>query len=386
MFEFTTQSVYNNISVATPDEIKAGAKDYNVIDNSQGDYKPYIRIGNTRFDKGQIVRIDVRNPSKEQLAKVTFDLQKIIDKIPEEYDQITGRIALYIGLSMNSQDSFYSNDFVYKGKPFFIEFPVNKTDSVDVLAKRVKKIADKYLLLQTQEKILDVIATANAAVEADAQNNIEASDATGEITFKGTNGYQQIRKAVLQWFNPEAKSVDCCTNQGDFENIVVGIPVTWTITKGETIDADTLTEGDPYEGTLADDESEVAILPGLEAFGDYNWIIHNLRLPTLANTHFWSPTKNEMPIPGQYYTQITVTMRDTNKGTAGNDIGQVTTCQTTHVLYVVGTVNTEAAASDSDTNAQKVFGLLKALTNEQVTPEDKVNNTADTKFNAPFEN
>jgi len=131
-------------------------------------------------------------PTKESLASVTFDLAPLIEKVSDEDGpaEITGRIALYIGLSMNSQDSFYANDFVYKGKPFYVEFPVKKADTVDVLAKRVKKIADKFLLFQFEEKVLDVTADASAAVEADAGNSIEAADATGSIVFTGVNGYQ----------------------------------------------------------------------------------------------------------------------------------------------------------------------------------------------------
>ena len=53
---------------------------------------------------------------------------------------------------MGSQDSFYSNALVYKGKPFYVEFPVKSTDTADVIAKRVKAIADKHILFETGEK------------------------------------------------------------------------------------------------------------------------------------------------------------------------------------------------------------------------------------------
>jgi hypothetical protein len=72
------------------------------------------------------------------------------DIIPTTANEATtGRIVLYIGLSMNCQDPFYANDFVYKGKPLFIEFPVKYGETADTVAKRVKAIADKYLLFQT---------------------------------------------------------------------------------------------------------------------------------------------------------------------------------------------------------------------------------------------
>jgi hypothetical protein len=117
------------------------------------------------------------------------------DVIPSE-GETTGRIALYLGLSMGSQDSFYSNALVYKGKPFYVEFPVKSTDTADVIAKRVKAIADKYILFETGEKdkILNVSITATAAVGADPG---PAADAVGTVTFTGVNGYQLIKKALL---------------------------------------------------------------------------------------------------------------------------------------------------------------------------------------------
>lgn len=365
MFEFTTQSVYNDIIKSEVSTGQVPDKGANLIVTTGK--TPAIRIGNTRFTEPQIQSIEVKAPSEESLAKVTFDLSKIIAKIPEDVNEITGRIGLYIGLSMNSQDSFYANDFVYKGKPFFIEFPVKSTTT----AKDVKKIVDKYMLLMTDEKILNVVAG-----EDETGNDPQGDDNSEMITFEGVNGYQQIRKAVLQWYNPEAKSVDCCTNQGDYETIVTGVPVIWTIGEDGKADAgdtekvyDGITEG----GRNLDSDTETAILPGLEAFGDYNWIIHNLRLPTLANTYFWSPTKNEMPIPGASYTQFIITMRDINKGTAGNDIGQVTTCQTTHVLYVIGKYD-----SSEDSPAKTVYTALNTLASS------KIATTADDNLEEPF--
>jgi len=128
----------------------------------------------------------VKNPSVESLATVTFDLAPIVAKVTgnEAPNEVTARIALYIGLSMNSQDSFYANDFVYKGKPLYIEFYAKKGEGVDVVAKRAKAIADKYMLFTTPQRILDVTINATAA---DSDNDTEAA---GSITFTGVDGYQ----------------------------------------------------------------------------------------------------------------------------------------------------------------------------------------------------
>ena len=367
MFSFTTQTVYNQISTS-------GAHK-NLIDNSGDSKTPSLRIGNTRFDAANITSIQIKAPSAEQLAEVTFDMTDIIPQTGET----TARIVLYLGLSMGSQDSFYSNALVYKGKPFYIEFPVKASDTADVVAKRVKAIADKYILFQTgeKEKILDVAYTATAAVAADPGNNIEAADAVGTVTFTGVNGYQLIKKALLQKYDPAAHTVDCCSNQGDFITVKTGVPVIYKIVDGAVKTKDG--SGKQYIINEAGEEVElgtdqVAILPGLEAFGDYNWIIHNLRLPTAANTGFWSPAKqaDELPIVGQSYTQFIITMCVERDGIAGTVVGDRATSVTTHVLYVAGKY------TQSGTPAYTVYTKLNSLKSAAIAT------TADTKLVNPF--
>lgn len=311
MFNFTTQTVYNSI-VATE-----GAKDRNlwVVTGK----KPALRIGNTRFDADDVLDIQIKNPTPENLASVTFDMSKVLLSNDSVDNEITARIALYLGLSMNSQDSFYANDFVYKGKPLFVEFPVKKGDTAAAVASKVKAIADKFLLFMTEEKILNV--TVNG----------------GNVTFTGVNGYQIIKKAALQIYNPAAKQIDCCSDQGEYEDVVIGVPVVYTAANGVVSVTDKKLNAAGEQEDLAD--NEVAIAPGIEAFGDYNWIIHNLRLPTLANTNFWAPTRTEMPAIGQVYTQFIVRILKERDGIMGEIVGARGTSVTTHVLYVAGKVS-----------------------------------------------
>ena len=400
MFSFTTQTVYNQISTT-------GAHK-NLIDNSGESKVPSLRIGNTRFDAATITSIQIKAPSAEQLGSVAFDMN---DVIPAE-GETTGRIAIYLGLSMGSQDSFYSNALVYKGKPFFVEFPVKATDTADVVAKRVKAIADKFILFQTgeKEKILDVTfeaAAGSAAVPAvlyedateyntakgtsltaeqfaaldDAEKvktpAVPAEGAEGVVTFACVNGYQIIKKAELQTYDPKAHTIDCCADQGDFITIKTGVPVIYKIVDGEIKTKDS--EGKQYFLDEAGTETElgadqIAILPGLEAFGDYNWIIHNLRLPTAANTGFWAPAKQagELPIVGQSYTQFIITMCVDRDGIAGTVVGDRATSVTTHVLYVAGDYNT------ASTPANTVYTKLNALKGSAIAT------TADTKLANPY--
>ena len=313
MFNFTTQTVYNSIETT-------GANKNMYIATG---VKPVLRIGNTRFDAEDILDVQVKLPTVESLASVTFDMADILIDSESTDTEITARIALYIGLSMNSQDSLYANAYLYKGKPLYVEFPVKKSDTADVVAKRVKAIADKYFLFMAENKILDV--------------TIDVTDGeAGTVTFTGVNGYQQIKKAALQKFDPEAVAVDCCSNQGAFVDVKVGVPVMFqTDATGAVTSLSKVFDGVTKGGRdLTDDEVE--ILPGLEAFGDYNWIIHNLRLPTAANTTFWAPTRNEMPVVGQRYTQFIVRICKQRDGIMGEIVGARGTSVTTHVLYVAG--------------------------------------------------
>lgn len=356
MFNFTTQSVYNQIST------EGANKNMWIASNGK---VPTLRIGNTRFSQGDILDIQMKNPTVENLASVEFDLSKVLIEEGSTEKERTARVVLYVGLSMNSQDSFYANDFVYKGKPLFVEFKVLKDDTAATVAKRVKANADKYfLLMMGSEKILNVTATTAAASGDDP--------ATGTVTFTGVNGYQQIKKAILQVFDPEAKTVDCCSNQGEYVDVVVGVPVTYT-TNADGVVTATTNKIDETGEAVALADNEVAITPGLEAFGDYNWIIHNLRLPTAANYYPWSPTNRsgENPIPGQQYTQFIIRMIKERDGIMGEIVGARGISVTTHVLYVAGKV------SENGSPAKLVQTELAKLVNT-------IKTDADNKLQDPF--
>ena len=362
MFNFTTQSVYNQISTEGANK--------NMYVAASGN-KPALRIGNTRFDAADILDIQVKNPTVENLASVTFDMSKILIPQDSTDKERVARFVFYIGLSMNSQDSFYSNPFVYKGKPLFIEFNVKAGDTAAAVAKRAFANAKKYLLLSTgTEKILNVkLGSAPAEGSQDP-------DTSGQITFEGVNGYQLIKKAILQVWDPEAKTVDCCSNQGEFIDVITGVPVIYTTSADGTVILGNKKLDESGEAVALNADTEVAIAPGLEAFGDYNWIIHNLRLPTAANYYPWSPANRmgEMPIVGQQYTQIIVRICKERDGIMGEIVGARGTSVTTHVLYVAGKVTENGSA------AKTVLDAFKALNG--VTA--KIKTDADTVLQDPF--
>lgn len=329
MFNFTTQTILN--SVVSKAANAADVNKANVITST--DKQPTVRIGNVRLSHDAILDVQRKNHSEEHLTSVTFNLANLL---AQGETSANFRIALYVSLSMNSQEAFYANDLVYKGKPLYIEFSIKSGETG--LGAKVANIAKKYFLFTTQEPIFTVTSNEDT------------------VTITGVNGFQMLTKASLQKFTLETSPIDCCSTVGDFVDIVTGLPFIWKIEGGQVKVDTTKVFADGKVRALA--AGEVGIKPGVEAFGDYNWMIHNLRIPTGANTDFWAPTKSEMPVVGNTYDQFIVRLCVDRDGIAGEAVGQRVTSVTTHVFYV--------NSASSTAFANLIFG------------EDFLNKTVDT--------
>ena len=87
------------------------------------------RVGN--FKKANVVRINKRAYSAPVLGKVILDMSSIT--------AASGIFSLliYIKLANSSQNSLYANPFVYKGKPFVIQFEKKTGDTNTQIAQRL---------------------------------------------------------------------------------------------------------------------------------------------------------------------------------------------------------------------------------------------------------
>lgn len=182
------------------------------------------------------------------------------------------RIKLYVRLS-GSNNPYYANDLVFKGKPFIYEYKADK--NAEAVAKTIKSINAAY---------------------GDVYLKV-TSDSTS-ITFTGDN-YTKFTEAVVEKFEPISGDI----NGGK-----------WT----------------PLTATVAFTEP-------VNGFGTYEHIIKDLRLPTSENTAYLNANAAEMPIPGAQYTQYTVTYKNTVGVQGGGHIGDIVTAQTTHAFYVIST-------------------------------------------------
>ena len=295
MFEFTRQTIINS-----PEYLGKQA----VTGSEEKDTKKglFVVLGYFKFPEDKVDSIFKREYRAGTPAEVTFDLSKITKIVDDPVG--TYRFSFYIGLSMSSQDSFYANNLVYKGKPLYVEFPITKADlngtsiKTDVVISKIKNIIKKYSLLYTDEDLL--VVTSNGS----------------EITFKGKYDYQIIKSAVLEKYNAEGgMTVACCSNLGEYEPVITGK----ILKKDETLN-------EPVE-------TEIKL--NVEAFGNYAWMIHNLRIPTGYNTRWDAPLQDEAPMAGGKYTQYTIHMNSgVRLGIAGEAVGMGVNSYTTHVFYV----------------------------------------------------
>ena len=199
------------------------------------------------------------------------------------------RLTLYIRLS-GSQNSLYSNDFVYKGRPLYFEF---KLDGTETGAQVGAKIVNAVNKLQ-QRFDHKYITIATAAV---------GSPAVQEITITGVDEYQMIKEAKIEKYKTIDQPCDCMT---------------------------------ACECNFITHASAVITQPK-EGFGTYTHIITDLRLPTLENLNFFAQNQEERPVPGALYNQYTI-YYSKDRGILGTDaVGDLVTSSTTHVFYVIST-------------------------------------------------
>ena len=272
-----------------------------------------IAFFNTDAVKAGITKIKKTPYSQAVKTQVTFNLATSSPFVANNYY----RLELFVRLNDNAQ-SDYSNSLVFKEKPIYFEFQAPDTafDATETAALAAAFNADQarygYPVLK---------ASANSTV----------------ITIEGINEFQTLVDAyIAKW--ETATALD--SYKGDFTRMTTPAGA---ITKGKV------------------------------AFGSYEWILRNLRLPTMENRRFTSPNELEMPVPGVTYNQYTIYYKKDRGILGGAAVGQVTSSETCHVFYV----NTELT-----TGYCSVLDALKPNTLAVTLSSDTVDNTSNTSTNA----
>lgn len=293
MFQFSTSTLVNSLKDFSTGEPLITVKDDTVYVKHQGTYK---------IDKDH--KICAYKALGHEAVLDTIDLSKITGITAGATDtngeDKVYRLALYIR-SVGNADPLFANAFVFKGKPFYVEFtvPSGKTPKVE-LVKNLNKyqnvVLDKAVLKPA--KTLAQLQNAVPGVDSkttgvDARPKQDLSDVAYLVA---ANPYMRITDAKVQEFNPTTEQ---------------------------------------FKDILDLKATSGAVLTGKPGFGDYENMEKDYRLPTGANLRWKRPMADEVPTPGVIYDQYTIHYLVNRGQIAGlGGVGQQITSETTHVFWV----------------------------------------------------
>ena len=274
MFQFTTTTLINS------------ASDVQVMESPKGTKVGFrAKYGPTFLKKDKdCITVYKTLFQEENPPKAVLDLSACTNA------DKTYRIALYVRSTGNA-DPIYANDFVFKGKPFYVEF-AGATSNV---AQKVVNLANKYMLALYDSKQLEF--------------TVEDS----KLAIKGINGFQVFHKIAIQEYIPATNGNTYV--EGYWKNLA----------EINREDADKLT----------DSTNKIVVTEGNERIGTYSQILADLRLPTGDNMAYMNANASQMPIVNGKYTQFTIYLCKELKGYPGGiGVNNPVESITTHVFFV----------------------------------------------------
>lgn len=305
MFDFTTTTFVHNA-----DMIEANPNASAHSENSEN----YLRIGYHLFKYEDVAAIYRHPYTASRNAKLIVDIDGFMASQPVTENQIKRfKLDFYLRRS-GDNNPFYSNDFVFKGKDFHYEW-TNKENTAKKVAKMINKIIRLYG---------DVYLNVYVGKEGDEKN---------KLVFENDN-YGWFSEAQLKGYVPELS--DCCTYREGMWDVIdeLGTDIEWC---GEnSCDEPSY----PVTNSIHKEDGDelkpgwLVAQQGVEGNGTYQQLLKDLRLPTLENMRWLSPTTDEMPLPGTKYVQYTFHQIACRGVLGGSAVGEVTHSKTTHVFFV----------------------------------------------------
>lgn len=213
-----------------------------------------------------------------EACEAVIDFSKISEIQPTENEpKKYCRLDLYLGVE-GAEPFIYSNPWVQKGIPFWVEFTVNNSNK-DKIAEVVAEMIKKNHLFLVDKDLLTVDASGN------------------ELTLTGNTEYQRFRNIEVRTFAVTDDYAELVAEMNDSEAI-------------------NLEER------------------GVNGFGTYSHLVKDLRLPTAANYQWTHVRQVETPIINALYDQyiIEYCAPATNEGLGA--VGSRLESHTTHVFWV----------------------------------------------------
>lgn len=278
MFDFQKEVILNNLDGV---EIVGGTRKAIRIDGMI--YKPeYI---------GPVYKTEAEEAEKACLG---IDLTAVSTAATAEGSTRYVQFVIELGLDNDYRGDFGSALYYFR-KPVVVNLDVDALTDTYKVVKAFEKVS------VSGEKLFTVVT------DADDPNMVDGAS----LTLVMNDCYITVRKAEAIGYH----CVDSCNGEG------MEMPVSLIDLKNATIG-----EGD---------SETPAYVSNVVGFGTYDYMIHNLRLPTHANWRFTSPAASEMPVPGGKYTQFSFEYTVPRRLGGLSVAGQKNFSTTIHTFFVL---------------------------------------------------
>lgn len=300
MFDFTKEVVINKKNWAAVDG--ATGKKFRV--HGGGDYHAKYVVEGRGYKTA---------PQKGELAVLKIDADALVAAMASEAKHFTLNIEL--GLDRDARQDWTSAVYLFK-KPMVVDAYASAWGAAPQESSASKDAYNLGLLLKsilTDYKFVHVF-TADDSIPEEFE---VAAPAAGEVLVVGSDYNVKVRNISVYEYRCDARC------EGSSEEPVA-------IYTGRPEDAPAWAE---YKANAVE-------------FGTYNYLLHNLRMPTYENYRFTSPAAVEMPMAGAEYVQFSFLYCVPRPGLGGLSVsGQFNHSTTTHVFFVEKSIAADFADS-----------------------------------------
>lgn len=247
-----------------------------------------IRIDGMLYKKEYIQPVYETASTDGAKAKLVIDLNKVKGSADAKNIENVMQFVIELGLDNDYRGDFGSALFYFR-KPIVVTMDANS--NVATVAKAFEKAG------VVDYKLYNVYT-------AESENKPEGVDPTAsQIILVMSDNYITVRKAEVM----DLVCDGACGEVGQVSKLAY----TFDLTKPEVYTKNNV------------------------GFGTYDYMIHNLRLPTYANIRFTSPAEVEMPIKGGKYTQYSFEYTVPRRLGGLSVAGQKTASTTIHTFFVL---------------------------------------------------
>lgn len=265
------------------------------------------------------------------------------------------RLNFYLKRS-GDNNSYYSNDMVFKGKDFHFEWAGSKTAAQ--LAKMFTKINKLYGDIYLK-------------IYADGNNLVFENDNYGLFTEANVEFWQDANSDCCTYREGQWRVLDELDLTAETQFVEGADNCSYLDPESSTIEAKTAPQMNPYVNSAnsgLDAAGSLRIDKCVNGTGTYWQVMKDLRLPTAENDGPWSITaqQQEIPVPGNKYVQYTLHYISCRGVLGGSAVGEVTHSKTTHVFFVPADCCACASGLDAEfLAALKEAGLETLLVDVQ---------------------